>query len=55
MSAPKLMQAFVKNSDNIDNKPKIKNSGNSSKYELIEARVSEVNLQKVLGASSFIG
>jgi len=54
MSDPKLRQSSVKNSCNSDNKSRLRNSGNCSKYELIEARTSELNLQKVLGLSSFI-
>lgn len=53
MSDPKLMQSSAKSSGNSD-KPDLRNSGDSSKYELIEAKSSELNLQKVLGLSSFI-
>ena len=55
MSDLKVMQGFVKNSGNSDNKSQLRNTGNSSKYELIEAKSSELKLQKVLGVSSFIG
>ena len=55
MSDPKLRQNSPKSSRRGELKLQSISSSKSSKYELLEMRNSELNMQKVLSIANFIG